>query len=298
MASQESAQVRAGLTRTAEAVAVPIDEQRREWEDSAAQATLPPNTYIVPVSADGIHCERISCPPVDPAKLMVLLHGGGFSTGSCKTHREMAARISLAAKIPVLVVDYSLAPENPFPAAVDDVVRVYKWLTKVDAMRPSRIVLAGDSAGGGLAIQVLLALREAGEVLPGAVVLMSPWLDLSMSGESMESRAGVDPMTTRNDLLSAAKLYIGDRDPKDPRISPVFADLHKLPPTLIQVGDHEVLLSDAVRFAERAKAAGVEVTLDVWPEMWHVFQGWAATLPEAQAALSKISEFAHQKLRV
>jgi acetyl esterase/lipase len=172
---------------------------------------------------------------------------------------------------------------------------VYRHLLK-GGTAPEQIVLGGDSAGGGLTMSVLLALRENSDVLPAAAVLLSPWVDLALTGETLESRAQIDPLTSREGLTAAAPLYLGGRDPRDPLISPVYADLRGLPPLLIQVGDHEVLLSDSTRLADRARAAGVDVCLEIWPEMWHAWQSWAAQMPEAQQAIQRIGKYIRQKL--
>jgi acetyl esterase/lipase len=192
-------------------------------------------------------------------------------------------------------VDYRLAPEYPFPAAIEDVTKAYRWLIK-SGTQPHQIIMGGDSSGGGLAMSTLLSLRDSGDPLPSAVILLSPWLDLALTGESLVSRAHLDPLVSQEGLRACAKHYIGDRDPKDPLISPLYADLHSLPPMLIHVGDHELLLSDAIRLADRAQAANVEVKLDVWPEMWHVWHAWAASLPEGQEALNQIGGYVRRYL--
>jgi acetyl esterase/lipase len=295
MASEESKLIRATFINQAESASAPLETQRREWEQAAAQAQLPPGTGVQPLVADGVSCERVSCAGADAEKVLLFLHGGGFSTGSCRTHRDLAARLSLATAVSVVLVDYGLVPECPFPAAIEDTARVYRWLIRTGTA-PEKIAFGGDSAGGGLAVSTLLFLRERGEPMPAAVVLLSAWLDLALAGESLTSRAQVDPLTSREELLAAARLYAGDEEPRNPLLSPVYADLHGLPSMLIQVGDHEILLSDSIRLAERARAAGVEVQLEIWPEMWHVWQAWAASLPEGQAALDQIGRYIHQRL--
>lgn len=294
MASEESKRIRATFVNDSEAINVPIEVQRRDWEEGALQTPLPPDTHIEPLSADGVPCEKVSCGIVDQSKVMLWLHGGGFNAGSAKTHRELAARLSLATGIPILLPDYRLAPEYPFPAGLEDSVKVYRWLIR-HGTHPGHIVVGGDSAGGGLAISTLLSLLDAGEPMPAAAVLISPMLDLTLSGESIQSRAALDPLVSREGLSAAIKLYIGNRDPREPLLSPIYADLHGLPPMLIHVGDHERLLSDSVTLAERASAVGVEVNLDIWAEMWHVWHAFAATLPEGQQALEQIGEYVRQK---
>lgn len=288
--SPESKRIRATLINDANAGAVPINAQRRQWEASVAAAELPPGTVIEAVSLAGVPCEWITRSEAKADRALVFLHGGGFTTGSCRTHRELAAQLCGTTLWPILLVDYRLAPEHPFPAGLEDAVAVYRGLL-AQGLRADRLIIGGDSAGGELALSMLLMLRDRSEPLPAAIVLLSPWLDLSLSGPTMESRAASDPLVSRSALLACARDYIGARDPRDPLISPLFAELQGLPPLLIQVGDHEVLLSDATRLAEKAQAAGVPVTLEVWPGLWHVWQGWAATLPEGQAALKQIGEY-------
>jgi epsilon-lactone hydrolase len=294
MPSPESQRIHAGFIPNPTPDTRPLDIQRREWEDMALQTPLPPGTSIEALTAGGIAYERVTCATVDSKKVMLYLHGGGFNSGSPRTHRDLAARLSEAAGIPLLLPDYRLAPEYPFPAGVEDVTRVYRWLLK-NGFTADQIAMGGDSAGGGLVMSALLALRESDDPLPAAAVLMSPMADMTLTGESIKSRAALDPLTSEADLRIAITYYISAGDPKNPLASPVYADLHGLPPLLIQVGDHEVLLSDSMRLAERAQMAGVDVQLDVWPEMWHFFQAWAADLPEARDSLAKIAAWVRQK---
>jgi monoterpene epsilon-lactone hydrolase len=296
MPSPESQRIRATFTNDSASVSTPIEVQRREWEAAAANAPLPAGIIIQPVVADGVPSEWVRSPAADADTVLLWLHGGGFSTGSCVTHRGLAAHLSLAAGIPVLTIDYRLVPEHPFPAGLADACTAYRWLLKT-GYRPANIIIGGDSSGGGLAVSTLLKLREAGDLLPVAGVLMSPMLDMTLTGESFTSRAGVDPLISQTGLQAAVDLYRLDNDARHPLLSPVYADLRGLPPLLIQVGDHELLLSDSTRLTDRAASAGAEVALHIWPEMWHVFQGWAAELPEAQAALQEIGGFIRDRLR-
>jgi len=180
-------------------------------------------------------------------------------------------------------------------AAIDDAVHAYRWLLQ-QGNTPQQIVLGGDSAGGGLALATLVALRDSGVQGPAAAFLLSPWLDLALSGESMQTRAQLDPLTSYNDLHKPATLYLGELEAYDPRASPLYADLHRLPALLVHVGDHEVLRSDATRLAEKVKAAGGQVQLEIWEAMWHVWHAWADELPEARAAIVQIGEFVHRYL--
>jgi acetyl esterase/lipase len=247
------------------------------------------------VSANGVPGEWITNDASTDAVTLYYLHGGGYSIGSVNTHATMVSQIARAAKARALSMDYRLAPEHPFPAALDDALAGYGWLL-AQGIDSKRIVIGGDSAGGGLAAATLVALRDAGDPLPGAAVLLSPWTDLAGTGESMQTRAELDPMIPAMEGVSPMALwYTGDRPATDPLISPLYADLHGLPPLLIHVGDHEVLLSDSTRFAEKAEAAGVDVTLKVWDEMIHVFQ-FFPMLPEGQQAIAEIGEWVKSKI--
>lgn len=229
-------------------------------------------------------------PGVATDRTLLYLHGGAYVMGSARTHRDLAARLSQATGVRVLVPNYGLAPENPYPAAIEDATAAYRWLLE-QGFKPEHIAIAGDSAGGNLALVTLLALREAGTALPGAAILLSPWTDLTFSGESVKTLAAVDPMIKVDAAEEQVAAYAGKHNRADPLISPLFANLAGLPPLLIHVGSDEVLLDDSVRLAERAQAAGVEVTLKIWEGMWHVFQAQAAMLPEAQESIAELGEF-------
>jgi acetyl esterase/lipase len=189
------------------------------------------------------------------------------------------------------MLDYRLAPEYVFPAALEDAFAGYQWLIKNEKIKPKNIIIAGDSAGGGLTIATLLKLRDSGSPLPAAAIGISPWMDLAVTGESIKKNANKDVMLDFYNLYFMAFLYLGDVDPKNPLVSPLYADLKGLPPTLIQVGDAEVLLDDSIRFADRAKKAGVDITLDIWKDMPHVFQAGASLAPEGQQAIDKMGIF-------
>jgi acetyl esterase/lipase len=224
---------------------------------------------------------------------LLYLHGGGYVIGSIHTHKGLIAGLSAAAHCRALALDYRLAPEHRYPAAVDDAVAAYRWL--LDAgFSPSRIAIAGDSAGGGLALATLVALRAAGDPLPAAAVPISPWTDLEGTGDSMKTHVDKDPMVEPGGLLGMARLYLGDADPRQPTASPLHADLTGLPPLLIQVGELETLLDDATRIAASAQKRGVAVTLEVWPEMVHVWHLFAPMVPEGRDAIARIGAFLKQ----
>ncbi len=290
MFSPEYWQVRATLVNDRATLGVPLAVQRQEWEDGVAGVALPAGVAVEPAALGDLPGEWVRGPAADGDAAVLLVHGGGFSAGSCRTHRELAARLSLASGVPVLTFDYRLAPEHPFPAALDDTVAAYRALL-ARGIAPARIVIAGDSAGGGLALSALLRLRDEGEALPAAAALISPWADLALAGETMETRADADPLCSREGLALAADTYLAGADARAPLASPVYADLAGLPPLLIHAGGDEILLSDATRLAERAADAGVDATLDVAPGLWHVWHGWAGALPEAAAALERIGAF-------
>lgn len=294
MASAESKHVRDTLVKDLPSN-TPLSVQRKEWEDAAVQAEMLPNTVTEAITAEGIPCLWVRDAAANQNKVFLFVHGGGFNSGSDKTHRELASRLSNATAIPVLLPDYRLAPENPYPFGLNDVVRVYRWLLS-QGWLPQDIIIGGDSAGANLAVSALLSLRDNGDTLPLTAILLSPWLDLTLSGETMTTNAAIDPTTTRESLHAAAQYYAVGKDTSLPLISPVFAELHGLPPMLIQVGGDEILLSDSTRFADKAKAAGVDVQLDVWQGMWHTWHGWASTLPEAREAIEALGQYAKLKL--
>lgn len=221
---------------------------------------------------------------------LLYLHGGGYVIGSPDTHTGLAGELAARARLRATSVDYRLAPEHPFPAAVDDGLAAYRELLATGT-DPLDLVVAGDSAGGGLSIATLLAARDAGLPQPAAVVVFSPWVDLTLSGASMRTKKDADPIFTEADVRAYADFYVGAGDRSHPLASPVFADLSGLPPLLVQAGANEVLLDDAVRLAGRAGAADVEVTLEIGPELPHVYQSEHGRLDEADAALDRAARF-------
>jgi acetyl esterase/lipase len=267
-----------------------VEEMRAEFDAVAALFPVPADVQRATVSADGVPAEWQAAPDAASDRVVLYLHGGGYGIGSIASHRHLTARLSRAAEARVLSIDYRLAPEHPFPAAVDDAVTAYRWLLG-QGFNPSRIVIAGDSAGGGLTLATLVALRDAGVPLPAAGACISPWVDLEGLGESMTTRAALDPMIQREPLLRTAAAYLGGADPRSPLAAPLYADAAGLPPLLLQVGTSETLLDDSVRFAERATAAGVDVTLEPWEEMIHVWHMFADLLPEGQQAIERMGDF-------
>jgi acetyl esterase/lipase len=254
-----------------------------------------PDIESQPVDAGGVSAGLITAPNARGDRFVVYLHGGGFVMASVATHRGLMGRISRSAEARVLGVNYRLAPEFRFLAALEDATTAYRWLI-ANGAKASKIVIAGDSAGGGLALSTLVALRNATDPMPAAAVCLSPWVDMEVTGESITTKAAVDPVNQREGLLTNAKRYLGNADRRAPLVSPLYADLTGLPPLLIQVGESEVLLDDSKRFAQRAKRYGVDVSLDVWPEMIHVWQLFAAVLPEAQHAIEQIGAFIRAKV--
>ena len=273
-----------------------IDGSRLALEEMMSQFPLDDDVVYTGVNAGGVAAEWISTQETVDERVMLYLHGGGYVVGSVRAYRGFLSRVSRATGARVLGLEYRLAPEFPFPAAVDDSVAAYRWLLS-QGIDPGRIVIGGDSAGGGLTISTLVALRYLGEPMPSAGVCISPWVDLEGAGESMTSKAEVDPIVQKEMLEFMAHLYMGSRDRRTPLAAPLFADLRGLPPLLILVGTAETLLDDSTRLADRAKASGVTVKLDIWEDMIHVWPIFAPVLPEGQQAIEHIGEFVRQQTK-
>ena len=267
-----------------------IEDHRLSYERIMAKLPMEDDITTEKLAAGGVPAEWIDAPNADKSTVLLYLHGGGYAFGSMRTHRVMLAHISRAAGARVLGLDYRLAPEFPFPAPVEDSLAAYRWLLS-QGVDPKKIVIGGDSAGGGLMVAVLVALRYIGEPMPAAGVGISAWTDMEATGQSFMSNAEVDPSVNRDRILSIAKLYMADKDPSAPLASPIHADLTGLPPLLLQVGSIETLLDDTNELAKRAKAAGVQVEVDVWDDMPHVWHHFAPILPEARQAIGRIGEF-------
>ena len=261
--------------------------QRRTDIDARGLAYgLPDDVVVEPVTAGGVRAEWTSTPNADRDAALLYLHGGGYVIGSLDSHRHLVAEAGRAAQSWALSLDYRLAPEHPFPAAVDDALAGYRFLLG-RGFRPGRIAIAGDSAGGGLLVAALLAIRDAGLAQPACGWCISPWVDMEASSATMTSKAAADPMVQKAGILDMARLYLGGADPRAPLASPIHADLQGLAPLLIQVGAAETLLDDAVQLARLAGAADVRADLQVWPEMIHV---WHLFHPELAAGRRAIAE--------
>ncbi len=269
---------------------VSIQEQRTRLDELGRRGfRLPAEVLVRGVQARGVHAEWVESARWPSGRVILYLHGGGYCLGSPNTHRGLAARLALAARARVLLLDYRLAPEHPFPAALEDANAAYLWLLET-GIAPNYIVIGGDSAGGGLTIATAIRLREDQTPLPAALFCLSPWTDLTFSGDSIRALADRDPVLHWRTLPSV-RYYTGDYPADHPLISPLFADLHALPPTLIHVGSEEILLDDSRRLAKKMESAGVEVTLEIWPGMWHVFPIFAPLIPEAQQSIETIGTF-------
>ena len=266
-----------------------IDALRAVMEEMDPLATVPEDVTWSDFDAGGVPARHVAAPGVRDDRGVLYFHGGGYVAGGLDSHTELMGSLARACRAPVLGIDYRLAPEHPYPAAVDDAVASYERLLG-NGIDPARVVIGGDSAGGGLTLACLLALRSAGTPLPAGAILISPWTDLSGSGASMQGRLAADPMLSGDLLAPMAAAYAGEAELTDPGVSPLFGDLAGLPPLLVQVGDDEVLLDDSTRLAARAEAAGVSAQLHVFEGAFHVFQMFPA-LPESREALAEMGRF-------
>lgn len=264
--------------------------QMREGYEALGSAFPPGDDWqFEAVDAGGVPAERSHCGG-SATNAVLYLHGGGYVIGSLVTHRGLVANIARATAGQVLAIDYRLAPEHPFPAAIDDAVSAYRWLLE-NGHDPQSLAIAGDSAGGGLTVATLLKLKREGLPLPAAGVCISPWVDMEAVGESMDLKASVDPMVQREGLLGMAAAYLAGANPRDPLTAPIYGDLDGLPPLLIQVGTAETLLDDARRLAMRAISCGVDVDYQEWRDMIHVFQHFAAMIDDGFHAIERIGAF-------
>jgi epsilon-lactone hydrolase len=265
--------------------------ERRERLD-AIGSTSPPagDIRLEPIDANGVAAEWSLAPGSDPSKVLLFFHGGGYCSGSIVSHRGMVTEAGRAARARTLAVGYRLAPEHPFPAAIEDARSAYRFLLD-QGVAPVKIAIAGDSAGGGLTLALMTRVRDAREPLPACAWLVSPWVDLQMTGASLAEKAVTDPLISKSYLEELASAYLAGADPAHPLVSPLNADLAGLPPLLVQVGSAETLLDDAVRIARRAGAADVRVNLEIWPHMIHAWHLWAAQLEAGRRAIASAGAF-------
>jgi monoterpene epsilon-lactone hydrolase len=273
-----------------------VAQMRSDWNTAFGSCTVAVSCQHI--SAGGVDSEWITPANAPRDKAILYFHGGGFSIVSVTSHRELIAQIADTSGCRVLAINYRLAPEHRFPAALDDAMAAYGWMLDQGSI-PENIAFAGDSAGANLVLATMLSLRERGLPLPVAGGLMSPWTDLAATGASYTTRADADPIHQRPMILALAKNYLGEHgDAFNPLASPLYADLNGLPPLLIQVGDRETVLNDSTMFADRARDAGVDVELQVWDGMIHVFQMFGAELAEAHQAIDSMAKFISRHLHI
>ena len=288
--------VAAALRQRRENAPRTVEGLREEFGRYLSFFPADPSVHRKHVVAAGVPGEWFVPARTAPGRALLYLHGGGYIIGDTTTHQCLIAEIAKACEARCLALNYRLAPEHPFPAAVEDALAAYRWLLH-ERVAPESVVVAGDSAGGGLTLALLIAARDAGLPLPGAAVVLSPWTDLAATGESLDTNAERDPMLDKRGVLAFSRWYLKGADPKAPLASPLYADLRGLPPLLIQVGGAEILLDDSTRFAKRAEDAGVAVTLEIWEEMLHVWHLFSPILKEGREAIAGIGRFAHAHLR-
>jgi epsilon-lactone hydrolase len=288
MPSLESVQIRQQIHKQG----VPtesLEQQRQGWAGYAASLPSVPGTQLKNEVIAGVPCLWVTNQAADADQVIMYLHGGGLVDGSSLTHRELVSRMAQTIGCPIVMVDYRLAPEHPFPAALDDVIGVYEGLLTAKQYRSGQIIFGGDSSGAALEVAALVQLRNQQKPLPRKGFCISGAFDATLSGESMHSRVEIDPMMTLENLLDWQQ-YFPEALRSDPTFSPVFDELHDLPPILFQVGDHEVWLSDTLRMVQKVNASGGQATLRVWESMWHVWHMYS-DLPEAKEAIEEIRDF-------
>ena len=280
------------MLRTSKIASDPtIEEIRAGWEKFTASFVPAADLTFKPVVARGVAAEWVAAPDSDSSRVVLYFHGGGYTIGSIASYRSFTGRLARATRGRLLSIGYRLAPEHPFPAALDDAVSSYRWLLE-QGISPGRIAVVGDSAGGGLALSMAIAVRDAGGPIPATIVAIGPSTDLAKEGASVKERAHLDPIVNYESSMAHALRYVGTQgNLKHPLASPLYSDLHGLPPLLIMVGTHEALFDDSTRFAAKAEAAGVQVQLDIWEEMIHVWPVFADILPEGRQAIDKIGDY-------
>jgi epsilon-lactone hydrolase len=267
-----------------------VAERRQRLDALGSNYTLDPGIRLEPAQVNQIEAEWATAPGADPSRAILYIHGGGYISGSLLSHRGLATEAGRAAGARVLTLAYRRAPENPFPAAVEDVVDAYRFMLD-QGLSPGRIAVAGDSAGGGLTLALMIAARDRGLPLPACGWCISPWVDLGCSSASMETKAAVDPIIQKPYLLEVAAAYLGQTDPRTPLASPLYADLRGLPPLLVQVGSAETLLDDSIMLAGVAGAADVRITLEIWPEMIHAWPLFHRQLTGGRKAIEHAGAF-------
>lgn len=300
MASPEAeaakAQIRAFRQAAASSGRVPtLDEQRSGMAFMAESAVAPEGVLVTETYAGGCRAYWNDAPNGARDRVILYVHGGGYVLGSPKSHERLCGHLALRVGCRVLNLDYRLAPEHPYPAAVQDATAAYRWLLD-QGYSPEHIAISGDSAGGGLTLATLLSLKHNGLPQPAAAVPLSPWTDMECTGDSMTTNTDADVIVQKPGLLSMAASFLGEANPRDPLASPLYGDYTGLAPIYIQVGGDETLLDDSTRVAEKAKAAGVDVRLDVFPEMQHVFQTSVGNIPEATEAVQRIADYLRPRL--
>lgn len=272
-----------------------VNKERLALEKTARMFIFPKDVREEIISVNGFSALWVIPYNYQTNRTILYFHGGSYNAGSIKTHRHLVANIAVASKARALIVEYRLAPENPFPAAIQDAKTSYEWLID-NGCPPKNIILAGDSAGGGLILALLHSIKSSNMKMPAAAVCLSPWADLTGSGDSILTNARKDILLNINNLNKSADIYVGKADIKDRLISPLFGTMESFPPLLIQVGSDELLLSDSVSFSEKARKSGVDVTLEIWQDMQHVWQFAGAMVPESLRAIQAIGKFIDSKV--
>ena len=290
MSTEQREKIEALLRQSAFPVDSDVNEQRRRFREAASALPLPADVTVTAAALGGVPTAEITIDGIEPRHVVLYFHGGVYAISDAFLAAGLASEVGRRTHARVISVDYRLAPEHPYPAAVDDALAAYEALLG-DGIAPSDIAFAGESAGGGLAIATMVNARDQGLALPAATFVMSPYVDLTLAGATMETKRDVDPLLSRELLEPRVADYASGQDAALGLISPVFAELSGLPPLIIQAGSHEVLLDDAVRLARQAATADVEVTLDITPQVPHVFQGFSPMLDEAAAALDRAGQF-------
>ena len=297
MSAEQRQNLEAILRQSAFPVGIDVNEQRRLLRELTSSQPLPADVTVTAAALGGVPTAEITIDGVEPRHTVLYFHGGVYVLGDAVSAANLASQVGRRTQAKVISVDYRLAPEHPYPAAVDDALAAYEALLQ-NGTAPSDIVFAGESAGGGLAVATLVNARDHGLPLPAAALVMSPYADLTLTGATMETKGEVDTLMSRDNLEARVTDYTSGQDAALGLISPIFAELSGLPPLIIQAGTHEVLLDDAIRLAHQAATADVEVTLDITPEVPHVFQTFYPMLDEATAALDRAGQFLSERLRL